>query len=62
MYKLTMKTHLNALSCVLNRIRSDHYRVSPAEPDGTVAMALMAQTQELLNQNLSELEQFCWNF
>lgn len=61
MCKANFRTHLNALSCVLHRVKTENYKVSPVEPDGTVAMELVTANAELLKQSISELEQFCWN-
>lgn len=60
MYKANFRTHLNALSCVLHRVKTENYKVSPVELDGTVAMELSTMNQKLLTESISELEKFCW--
>lgn len=61
MYKVNFRTHLNALSCVLHLVKTENYKVSPVEPDGTVAMELSTINQKLLTESISELERFCWD-
>lgn len=62
MYKVNFRTHLNALSCVLHRVKTENYKCFPVDKDGTLAMELSTVNRELLDQSISELEQFCWNF
>lgn len=61
MYKVNFRTHLNALSCVLHRVKTENYKVSPVDRDGTVAVELSTMNQKLLTESISELERFCWD-
>lgn len=61
MFKASFRTHLNALSCVLHRVKTENYKVSPVDQDGTVAMELSTENAKLLKQSISDLEQFCWS-
>lgn len=61
MYKVNFRTHLNALSCVLHRVKTENYKIFPVSPDGTVGLELSTRNRELLTQSISELEKFCWD-
>lgn len=60
MYKVNFRTHLNALSCVLHRVKTENYKCFPVDQDGTLAMELSTVNQKLLTESISELERFCW--
>lgn len=61
MFKVNFRTHLNALGCVLDRVKTENYKISPVDSDGTVAMELCTMNQKLLAESISELERFCWD-